>query len=80
MNQMKLIRLTRGLTQREMASLLGIHENNYSRMETGLFARPFRGLEARLESVFGEGWTFERLMEPVPSPDSALNSEASRES
>jgi transcriptional regulator with XRE-family HTH domain len=66
MNYMKFLRLSRCWSQSFLAKMLGIHEGTYSRIENGWLTRPPKGLDERLEAVFGKQWTFERLMQPVP--------------
>ena len=74
MNYLKMLRLQRGHTQAQMAERLAIHEVTYNRLENGWFARPPTGVESNLQRVFGRGWTFGALMEPVPRPSApALN-------
>lgn len=72
MTRLKLLRLKRGLTQREMSQLLGLHATQLSRLEKGWFKRcpnP-KGLEPKLKSFFGVEESFESLMETA-SADTA---------
>jgi DNA-binding XRE family transcriptional regulator len=65
MNKFKMLRLTRGLSQKQLADFLGIHEVTLCRIERGWYSRPPTGLEDKLRQFFGPEWTFARLMEPV---------------
>lgn len=62
MKKLRLYRLRRGLTQTQMAALLGIHFTMLSRLERGWFTRcPNQPeLGRKLEAYFGE--TFDELM------------------
>jgi transcriptional regulator with XRE-family HTH domain len=73
MNNLKSLRLCRGLSQRQIAVALGIHEATYCRIERGWLTRPPAELDARLQKVFGPEWTWERLMADAvpPVPDGA---------
>lgn len=77
MNHLNYLRLQRGLSQRDLASLLKIHPATMNRIERGWVAKPPEGLEGRLQAVFGKEWTFERLMERVPELHS--NGDAAQE-
>lgn len=65
MNNLKFLRLQRGWTQEQLAKRLNLHPVTVCRIERGWYARPPVGLEDRLKSVFGDRWTFARLMERV---------------
>jgi len=65
MNNLKLLRLTRGLSQVQMAQQLGMSPITFNRIERGWYSRPYQGLEDQFRAVFGPEWTFERLMQPV---------------
>ena len=66
MTKLKLLRMKRGLTQEQMASILEIAPTFLSRLECGWFARCPGDLESKFQEIFGEEWTFARLMRPVP--------------
>ncbi|MGO9119463.1 MAG: helix-turn-helix domain-containing protein [Desulfomonilaceae bacterium] len=69
MTNLKLLRMQRGLTQREVAGTLGISEITMSRLECGWFARPPGGIEQKLRQFFGPEWTWKQLMEQPPAPE-----------
>ena len=66
MNQLVFLRMQRQMTQRQLAARLGISNSLLCRMERGWFTRAPNGVEAGLQQIFGQNWTFERLMRPVP--------------
>ena len=66
MNRLVFLRMQRGLSQKQLAEMLGISPGLLSRLERGWFTRPPVGCEAKLQGVFGKEWTFHRLMQPVP--------------
>jgi transcriptional regulator with XRE-family HTH domain len=66
MNQLQFLRLRRGLTQKTLAELLKIHPVTFCRIERGWLAKLPVGLEGRLRAIFGDEWTFAKLMEDVP--------------
>jgi len=68
MTYLKLLRMNRGLTQRRLAKLLGLHPTVMSRIEQGWFAKPPAGLDQTLRAFFGPAWTFAELMREVPAP------------
>lgn len=68
MTTLRYLRMMRGLRQKKLALLLGVHPVLLGRIENGWYARPPRGFEAACQSVFGGDWTWERLMAPPPEP------------
>jgi DNA-binding XRE family transcriptional regulator len=67
MTNLKLLRMQRGISQRDIAKQLGISEITMSRIECGWFARAPRGIEAKLQDYF-PGWNWELLMREAPTP------------
>ena len=68
MTNLKALRMERGMSQPEMARLLGVHSTFLSRLECGWFAKITPALDARLKQVFGLEWSFDALMGKPPSP------------
>jgi len=68
MNNLKVLRMQQGITQKEMASRLGVHLVTYGRVEGGWFTRPPADLEEKLRKELGVEWTFAELMKPAPIP------------
>jgi len=70
MTRLRLLRMQRGLTQREMAALLGFDPSFLSRLERAWFTRcPKRAaVEKQFKAFFGPGESFETLMAEA-SPD-----------
>ncbi len=66
MNFFHFLRVNKGLTQRAIAQKMHVHPAMISKLEQGWFARCGRGLESKLQEIFGKEWTFKRLMQPVP--------------
>ncbi len=66
MNHFRYLRIAKGLTQRDLAKRLGVHETALSRMENGWIARINPTVERRIKRIFGSQWSFDRLMERVP--------------
>lgn len=69
-NYLKAARLIKGLSQKEMAQMLGIHEATYCRLERGWYAKPPSKFDEKIASV---AWpwpnvTFDILMKEVPVP------------
>jgi transcriptional regulator with XRE-family HTH domain len=76
MNYLMFLRLRRGLSQKDLAELMKINPVTMCRLERGWYAKPPADIEVRLKAIFGQEWTFDRLMRPVPdfasnSPDAA---------
>lgn len=65
MTHLRLLRMKRGLTQKHMAKLLGIHPTVMNRVEQGWFAKCPAGLEQTLKAFFGPEWGFAELMHEV---------------
>jgi|GEM_PF-844027 len=74
MNFLVALRLQRGLSQRELAEMLGIAQTILSKLERGWFARCPAGLECKFRTVFGDQWGFEALMRAVPDLSTAVQS------
>jgi len=68
-NCLKLLRLGRKWTQGQIAAELNIHPVTYCRAERGWFTRPPAQLDAKLQKVFGEQWTWQELMKAAPMPE-----------
>lgn len=69
MTRLRLIRHAKGLSQKNMARLLGINNIDYQKLENGAYARPTRFLLQSLHKYFGANWTFEELMAEVNEAD-----------
>lgn len=66
MNWFHYLRMKKGVSQTNLAPMLGISKALVNQMERGWFTRPPKNCEAKLKEFFGEEWSFARLMEPVP--------------
>ncbi len=69
MTYLKMLRQAHGLSQADLGKRLGYPRTKVSMFENGWYAKPPRGLEERLQAVFGKHWTFTRLMETVPTSE-----------
>lgn len=68
MTNLQLLRISRDMTQHELAEKLGITAWLISRMERRWLTRAPAGVEERLLDFFGEGWNFHALMQEPPEP------------
>ena len=68
MNNLKVLRQSKGLTQRNLARMIGVNYVTLNRAENGWFAKPPNELETKLQAVFGPEWSWDRLMAPAPEP------------
>ena len=68
MNNLKLLRLTSKLSQKELSIALGLNRLEISKLENGWYAKVPERVEAALKQVFGLSWTFEALMLEAPAP------------
>lgn len=77
MTTLQHLRMARGLTQRRLAAELGVDVALLSRVESGWFTRPPSRIVERIRGYFGQPWTWEQLMQPVPAPqpDGATNAD-----
>ena len=80
MNQLKLLRQVRRMSQRDLAKRLGIGHCDLSKIENGWYSRVPGHVEAKLLKVFGPEWTFDALMQPVAEPTPPTPDEAPGES
>lgn len=67
MTKLRLLRMQRGLSQKELASCLGIHPTFLCRLERGWYARcpNWKRLEPKLKRVLNTPVSFEDLMQEV---------------
>lgn len=79
MTRLKLLRMQRGLTQRQLASILGLSPSFLSRLEGAWFTRCPNHSEVsrKLRAFFGPGESFESLMEEA-TPNTAPVKQTSR--
>lgn len=76
MTRLKLLRMQRGLTQRQMASVLGVSPSFLSRLECAWFTRcPNRTeMDKKFRAFFGPDESFEALMKEVAIDKQPLKS------
>lgn len=66
MNYLEFLRRQRRQTQKELAQQLGLDAITMNRIERGWYARAPHGLAEAITRVFGNEWSFARLMREVP--------------
>lgn len=72
MNHLEFLRRERGISQRELAAIIGVNQSILSRCERGWWTKPPKGLEGKLQAYFGKQWTFDKLMQPVSDATPAI--------
>ena len=65
MTNLQFLRVQMELSQRELASKIGIDSTVLSRLERGWFAKISPDYEQRLMDFFGSQWTFAELSKSV---------------
>lgn len=68
MNNLKLLRQTHGLSQKDLAMKLRIRVVDLSRLENNWYRRMPKQIENRLKELFGPNWTAEALLQEVAKP------------
>jgi transcriptional regulator with XRE-family HTH domain len=63
MTVLAILRRKKGLSQAQMAELLGIARTDYSRLESGWFHRISPQVETKLKELFGSEWTLRGLLQ-----------------
>ena len=65
MTNLQFLRVQQGLSQRDLASKIGVDSTILSRLERGWFAKISPDYERKLQDFFGSQWTFEELSRSV---------------
>jgi len=70
MTNLTVLRRQRGLTQGQLAGLVGLPRQELNRLENGWLRRVRPDAEKRLREIFGPEWDLDSLIrEPAPRPE-----------
>ncbi len=74
MTNLQLLRITKGMSQSELAQKLGMRPCDLSKLENRWYARINSRVFGNIKRLFGTEWTFEALMQEAsaPSPPSQI--------
>jgi transcriptional regulator with XRE-family HTH domain len=68
MTNLQLLRITKGMSQSELARKLGMRPCDLSKLENRWFAKISPRAFGNIKRLFGAEWTFETLMQDVAAP------------
>lgn len=68
MTNLQLLRITKGMSQAELAKKLGMRPCDLSKLENRWFAKISARVFGNIKRLFGPEWTFETLMQEVAEP------------